>query len=297
MKTVKYYDWKNSRVLSDNDGCPLDQWLAGTSRAHFGIHPLGFPVFLDPTEIPTSDEYRGGDRYSVSTGLDQCSPFQKRRLECTLQLMQEATSGTHSRLRICDLGCGEGHITAAIAQAHPHADISGLDYSISAITRATGSYPGIDFVVANAYTPPYCHDYFDVVVCNNLWEHVPDPLHLLQVITRILTDNGALIISTPSRYRLINLLRVGIGKQVSFLSDHHITEYSVGQVIEQLRYGGYDTKFVAPAMQRSCTTLCNFAAFRIAMPLLAFLFRVIGSHHSLEETVFYLGKKHSHNGL
>jgi len=37
----------------------------------------------------------------------------------------------------------------------------------------------IDFAVGDAYESPYAKGFFDVVVCNNLWDHVPDPLFLL----------------------------------------------------------------------------------------------------------------------
>lgn len=278
-------------MLDSKDGCPLDQWLAGGNDSQFGIHPSGFRVFLDPSEIRLSDEYSEGDPYTVKDETGQDNSFHRRRFDCTLQLVKEATNGDTTTLRICDLGCGQGHITAAIRKSYPNAETSGLDYSISAITRAAESYKDIDFVVANAYEPPYCPEYFDIVVCNNLWEHVPDPLRLLGAISRILRTDGSLIMSTPSRYRLRNLLGVLRGRPVALASNHHITEYSVGQVIEQLQFGGFETKVVSPPMQRSCNTLRDLVAFRILMPLLRLFLRSVRSHHSLEETVFYLAKK------
>jgi SAM-dependent methyltransferase len=288
---AKYYDWRSRRVLDSKDGCPLDQWLAGGNESQFGIHPGGFRVFLDPSEIRLSDEYSEGDPYVVNDEGGQRNSFHLRRFDCTLQLIEEATGGRATTQRICDLGCGQGHITAAIQKSYSNAEISGLDYSISAITRAAESCKEIDFVVANAYEPPYCPEYFDIVVCNNLWEHVPDPLRLLGAISRILRTDGSLILSTPSRYRLRNLLRVLRGRSVVFTSNHHITEYSVGQVIEQLQFGGFETKVVSPPMQRSCNTLRGLAAFGILMPILRLFLRSVGSHHSLEETVFYLARK------
>ena len=110
---------------------------------------------------------------------------------------------------------------------------------MTAIEHANSTYNNIDFVVADAYQPPFEDKYFDIIVCNNIWEHVPDPLRLLSSIGRILKPNGQLVISTPSRYRIGNITRVCLGKEVTFMSKHHITEYTVGQIKEQLKFGGF----------------------------------------------------------
>jgi len=140
--------------------------------------------------------------------------------------------------------------------------------------------------VGNAYDCPYATNYFDLVICNNLWEHVPDPLHLLSRIAKILKTDGCIIISTPSRYRLSNLLNVLRGKPVNFISKHHVTEYSVGQVIEQLRYGGFGISkiFSKPIKMWSIKT-------RVAKSILSGIVLLFGSHHQLESTVFYLARR------
>ena len=278
-------------MLDSKDGCPLDQWLAGGNDSQFGVHPGGFRVFLDPSQIRLSDEYSEGDPYTVNDEAGQTNSFHRRRFECTLQLIKEATDGGAATLRICDLGCGLGHITAAIQKSYPNAEMSGLDYSVSAIKRAAETHKEIDFVVADAYEPPYCPEYFDIVVCNNLWEHVPDPLRLLSAISKILRRDGSLILSTPEPLPFAQSPASLARKSRPLYSDHHVTEYSVGQAYEQLRFGGFETKVVSPPMQRSCNTLRDLAALGILMPLLRLFLRSVGSHHSLEETVFYLARK------
>jgi SAM-dependent methyltransferase len=178
--------------------------------------------------------------------------------------------------RILDLGCGEGHITREIQLASGEAQVAGLDYSMSAVARAVELFEGIDFAVGDAYACPYPAGYFDLVVCNNLWEHVPDPLNLLAAIDRVLKPSGHVVISTPSRYSLWNLLKVVRGREVAFMSKHHVTEYTVGQVKEQLRFGGYEV-----VQTKS----------RVANRILERIIRMVGSHHRLEQTVFYLARK------
>lgn len=146
--------------------------------------------------------------------------------------------------RYSDLWCGQGHITEMIRKALKGAEITGLDYSVSAIAYANEHFPDIDFADGDVYEVPYVHGFFDVVVCNNLWEQVPDPLFPLCRIKRTVKPGGYIIILTPSRYRIGNLVGVLRGKPVVFMSDHHVTEYTVGQVKEQLVYGGFEVKRV-----------------------------------------------------
>jgi 2-polyprenyl-3-methyl-5-hydroxy-6-metoxy-1,4-benzoquinol methylase len=285
METTKYYDHAKDRPIDlDVHGCQFADWKDGYGAATFARHPDGFLVFLPPQEINPSDEYHGSDPYAVESGLK--GDFQRRRVECTLELVREAAQQIPGVARVLDLGCGQGHITSRIREALPQAEIAGLDYSISAISYANKKFPGIDFIVADAYQCPYRQSYFDIVICNNLWEHVPDPLFLLSKIARVMKPHGFLTISTPSRYRWGNLVNVLRGKPIQFMSEHHVTEYSVGQVIEQLKYGGFE---VIRCSSRPFNS--GHLKFEIAKRLFSVFASVTGSHHQLESTVFYLAQR------
>lgn len=284
--SYKYYCEEHHRPIDlDNDGCSLDDWGNLHGQALFAKHSKGFLVFIQPDEVEASDEYKESDPYSVELSME--GDFHKRRIDCTLEMVNEAARRVEGGFKILDLGCGQGHITHKIHQAFPEAEVSALDYSISAIEYASDNFPEIDFVVGNAYQCPYAESYFDIVVCNNLWEHVPDPVFLLNRIRRVLKPRGFLIISTPSRYRLQNLVRVLFGKTVNFMSKHHVTEYSVGQVFEQLRYGGFEPikSFSKPIGRGGVSKKA-----RAAKMLFSMLVSLTASHHQLESTVFYLAQ-------
>jgi len=288
----KYYDLEGHRPLSIDDGCPLDQWLGGQNDARFAFHPSGFPIFLKPTELDLSDEYRDGDPYSASEGFEKWPAFQNRRLHMTLKALDHALGATQN-CKILDIACGEGVITAEIKKRFSDADVCGIDYSISAIEAALRQPGDIEFAVGDAYHLPYSPESFDVAVLNNIWEHVPDPLRLLDGTKRVLKPGGYVIISTPSRYRFRNMVRVCLGLPVVFMSELHVTEYTVGQVLEQLRFAGMDTKVIDEPLRGPAGGVLRFIAFKMAVPTIRAMLRLIGSHHSPEETVFYLARKSS----
>jgi len=285
MISTKYYNHQHSRPIDlDRDGCDLNDWSKLFGKALFAKHHKGFLVFLPPHKLEASDEYKKSDPYTVEVNKD--NDFHNRRIDSTLEMIREAVKQIQASPRILDLGSGQGHITARIKRAYPHGDISALDYSISAIEYAVDHFPKIDFVVGDAYEPPFAENYFDIVVCNNLWEHVPDPIFLLKKISRILKPSGFLIISTPSRYRLQNLVRVIRGQPVTLMSKYHVTEYSVGQVIEQLSYKGFKvTRCFSKPLKSS-----SFKA-KVAEMFLSLCISITGSHHQLESTVFYLAQR------
>ncbi|MEC4684597.1 MAG: class I SAM-dependent methyltransferase [Nitrospirota bacterium] len=290
MHSDKYYDWSCQRVLNEADGCRYEDWENKSDDFPFAIHPEGFPIFLSPQELYDSDEYSEGDPYALEGNIED--EFHRQRIDSTLYLLKAALDEKISAPKILDIGCGQGHITAEIKKNFPDAEISGLDYSVSAISYAANKFSGIDFCVADACNPPYCREYFDVVVCNNLWEHVPDPLLLLKAIRGILKSSGFLIVSTPSRYRFSNILRVLRGRRINLMSPHHVTEYSVGQVMEQLKWGGFEVKeiYSKPVSSRAGSVKA-MVAYHLILPIMRTYLRVMNSDHILENTAFFLAEK------
>jgi ubiquinone/menaquinone biosynthesis C-methylase UbiE len=233
------------------------------------------------------DEYAQGDPYQVEDHF--FNPFHQRRLQVTLNLIKDSCD---KKSNILDIGCGEGHITNAIKDLPGVKLVWGMDYSFTAIRKSVKNYPSVNFCVADAYELPFSDGFFDIAVCNNIWEHVPDPLNLLKDVSRILSNNGYLVISTPSLFRYDNLLKIirRLGPQK--ISHHHVTEYTIGQVMDQLAFGGYDilrvTSRPLPIQGRNFLfTLTH----KLLKSLFTFCFRLYQAEQSLESTVFILAKK------
>ena len=293
MREGKYFDWDRGKMFSEADGCPLEAWR-DDSQYSFALHPAGFPVFLCPAQLKGQDEYADGDPYLGSNTIDPYkalnTTFHRGRIEMTIDLIRSGLATGISCPRILDVGCGVGHITANVLRAFPNAEVSGVDYSLTAIARACELCSEIDFAVADVHILPFAATYFDVVVCNNTWEHVPNPLLMLGAIQKVLKRGGLLVVSTPSRYRLWNLVRVVMGRPVELMSPNHVTEYSVGQIIEQLRFGGFTIQRVEDGPVRTSRRRGKSALFvnKVVLPLASCWLRLTKSHHSLASTVFFL---------
>ena len=282
-------------TLSDTDNnFQSDHFTNDVSDTIYGakpdkIHPDNFPIFLDLKEIHKLDEYKEGDPYKVKLGLQ--SDFQQSRIKATLSLIQNII-GSRKHPKILDIACGEAHITNKIKQLIPQAEVAGFDGSVSAIRYAVAKFVDIDFCVADALNLPYKKNFFDIVVCNNIWEHVTNPMQLLSEIKRILKPGGYLIVSTPNRYRIENIYNLLKGRSVALMSQHHLTEYTLGQVVEQMSWGGFDViKCVTPHIKRDTSTKERFTVYKIIAPTIGFFLRKIKLNHPLGSTNFFLSKK------
>lgn len=115
--------------------------------------------------------------------------------------------------RVLDLACGTGYGTSILGTAA--AEVTGVDISASAVREARKLYAGenVKFVVGDCFDIPFDDGCFDVVVANEMIEHVENHSALLAEIRRVLSDKGLLLVSTPNkpvynRYKAPNAFHV-----------------------------------------------------------------------------------------
>jgi len=99
--------------------------------------------------------------------------------------------------RILDLGCGTGIVARLLRERlGGAARITGADVSPAMITKARALAPELDWHEANAMALPFADHSFDLVLCQQMLQFVPDPELALREIRRVLVPGGRLILST-----------------------------------------------------------------------------------------------------
>ncbi len=103
--------------------------------------------------------------------------------------------------KIFDIGCGPGWLTTVLGRFGP---ATGIDFSSVAIQTAAARYPDVQFLVADLSTqlPFKMPELFDVVVSQEVVEHVEDQAHHIELAAACLKPGGYLILTTPNAYNL-----------------------------------------------------------------------------------------------
>lgn len=94
--------------------------------------------------------------------------------------------------RIFDFGCGNGWLTAILTMC---GETVGADLSA---TAAAKRFPGIDFIAADFSSWQPNLDPFDVIVSQEVIEHLEDQEHYLDLAADLLKPGGYLILTTPN---------------------------------------------------------------------------------------------------
>jgi SAM-dependent methyltransferase len=107
---------------------------------------------------------------------------------------------TTRRFDAIDLGCGPADVTARFAQAHPGAQVVGIDASgpMVELGRARIACSGLDERVVleqrRLPDPSLGRARFDVVLSNSLLHHLADPLDLWDAIAEVARPGAAIFV-------------------------------------------------------------------------------------------------------
>jgi SAM-dependent methyltransferase len=97
--------------------------------------------------------------------------------------------------RVLDAGCGNGSETGPYTG---RLRVLGLDYQREYAAYCARRYPQGTYVVANLSRLPVADGRFDLVVMNQVIEHLEDPLEVIGELARALSPGGRLLVATPN---------------------------------------------------------------------------------------------------
>lgn len=112
--------------------------------------------------------------------------------------------------RVLDIGCAYGYFLYFMKDAY---EVHGCDISSHAVGVCKKTFPRRKecFAVHDITKPlPYPDGYFDVIICQDVIEHVPDIMPPLRHIRAALKDDGIFLFRVPikTRYKATEVLRM-----------------------------------------------------------------------------------------
>ncbi|MGH7466954.1 MAG: class I SAM-dependent methyltransferase [Longimicrobiales bacterium] len=116
--------------------------------------------------------------------------IERKRLSALARL-----ADVQPRDHLLEVGCGGGHVL----QQFPQARRTGIDLSTNMLRRARLRLNGSAHLLrGSADRLPFADGAFQVVLCTEVLEHVPDPSAVLRELIRVAAPGGRVVVSIPN---------------------------------------------------------------------------------------------------
>lgn len=115
--------------------------------------------------------------------------------------------------KIVELGCGEGSILLTIARALGAKEVYGVDINEEALKKAQAKGIKVAKVDLNKEPLPFPSEFFDIVLMQEVIEHLTNPDNAIEEAYRTLKPKGYFLISTPNLAWWVNRLALLFGYQ------------------------------------------------------------------------------------
>lgn len=132
------------------------------------------------------------------------SPTRKRIISRLKQLITDKNRS----YRILDSGCGTGQLLRDIQKEFGSfaVELTGIDYSSGMIAEAVGKSEDIRYVVSDIEEFRECEKAYDIIVCSHSFPYYKDKGQVIESFSRLLSDNGCLILAQASQNNLYDSL-------------------------------------------------------------------------------------------
>jgi SAM-dependent methyltransferase len=130
--------------------------------------------------------------------------------------------------RMLEVGSGDGKILRTFAQHRPRLRLAGCD-----VREWTDRDASIDFRRLTSKDLPYDDRSFDAVMISDVLEHVDDPGHLLDELSRVLRPGGRFVAFVPlegERWSAYALYRALLGADLYVRTKEHVQAFTFGDV-------------------------------------------------------------------
>jgi SAM-dependent methyltransferase len=153
--------------------------------------------------------------------------------------------------RALEVGPGSGIYLPALCERFDHVTALDLEQAhIAQLKQTVGGLPNLELVVGDLSRQQW-GERFDLVLCSEVIEHVPDPPSFMAGLARAVEPGGMMILSTPQPWSLMELIAslalspvfIGLTRTIyrePVLPTGHISVMSSDRVTGLLREHGFE---------------------------------------------------------
>jgi len=191
--------------------------------------------------------------------FDVCA--RRNKAQTMLQVLRDHLGSDLTQLRLLDIGSSTGIIADCLA-GH-FREVIGIDIDAPAVAFARQNFrrPNLFFAVGDSLNLGFIDSAFDVAICAQVYEHVPDAEKMMKEIFRVLKPGGVCYFAAGNRlalmephYRLpllsviprpIANLYIRLAGKSTHYHEHHLTCWGLKELVHAFEVIDYTRKIVA----------------------------------------------------
>ena len=112
------------------------------------------------------------------------------------QFLAPVLNNAPKHRRILEVGCCAGNFLKRFTDSYD--EVHGLDLSMSALQRCRDQNPNIHSIRANGLRLPYEDGAFDLILMQDVIEHIPEDEATMRELRRVMADDGHCFICVPA---------------------------------------------------------------------------------------------------
>ncbi len=106
-------------------------------------------------------------------------------------------------LKILDIGSGEGGTSEVLSEDN---FVTSFDMNKIRLLRQQNSFSNINLLCGSSSSLPFKNNSFDLIILQDVMEHLDNREKLINNIYNLLNDNGMIYLSTPNKFSVINII-------------------------------------------------------------------------------------------
>jgi 2-polyprenyl-3-methyl-5-hydroxy-6-metoxy-1,4-benzoquinol methylase len=145
--------------------------------------------------------------------------------------------------RVLELGCAEGDFANQLKR-HTGAEVWGIEFNPTAAEQASKVIDHVLVGDAEERIGQLPDDYFDVIVCNDVLEHLVDPNSVLKMLKRTMKSDAVVIASIPNIRHFPALAQIVFRKdfpqrEIGIFDRTHLRFFTRKSIIRMFEEAGY----------------------------------------------------------
>lgn len=142
--------------------------------------------------------------------------------------------------QVIDIGCGDGQHLMWLKD-YPNIDLYGSDYNLLRLRRASKNVPSARLLLMNILDIPFDDNYFHIILCNHVLEHIENDIGALRKMKRVLSQNGILILGIPNEGSPWWQLAYSLEPELRTITDH-VHFYTASTINKKISLAGLKCK-------------------------------------------------------